>query len=196
MMSLGLDLVLPSCPGTPESMWIAVSSMIGAVTKRCWSLLGAFITIRLLVDAIFDVSQGQFTLIPYGGALLHAFFVASFLFSILPGPFKKGWAHSYIHVTCWAITLNIFRILVKAFTAVSLFTEPGSVSTFFSEAIGHTFLSLILFIAIFLTPAWTSKFIGPTVTAPLGASVSLLLCRLGMIAGSRSVPELKNPNYR
>jgi hypothetical protein len=292
MMSLALDFALPSCPGIPDSMWIAVSSMITVVTKRCWSLLGAFITIRLLVDAIFDVSQGQFTLVPYARTLLHAFFIASFLtyykpllvffdgfieslcnveeivfsealfnqgkdritdyfedksffswvdiivknlvellpktlfllthsgaihamhylkavtlliitcvgpfaavFSILPGPFKKGWpvwAHSYVHVTCWTITLNIFMALTKAFNFGSLMTEPRSGSTFFSEIIGQAVLSFVLLIAIFLTPTWTSKFMGPAVIAPLGSILNQILTRVGTSVVSRIAP---GPNH-
>jgi len=96
------------------------------------------------------------------------------LFSLLPGPFKRGfatWAKSYVHISCWTITINIFWVLTKAFSLTSLLLEEG---------VGHIFLSIVLFIAIFLTPTWTSKFIGGAITANIAAALSMASSRLGI----------------
>jgi hypothetical protein len=108
------------------------------------------------------------------------------LFSLLPGPFKKGfasWAKSYINMSCWAITLNIFWALAKAFMTTSFFIKADSATSFAGETAGATLLSLVFFIAIFLTPTWTSKFIGGAIVANLGSAISMASDKLKLAGG-------------
>lgn len=282
-MADSIDFILSSCPGIPDSMWIATASMIDAIIQKCWMLFGVFLAIKLISDASLDVANGKFELRPHVKTMFQAMLIAIFLayykpllmffdrfidslclfdqevlqaslarvqdrlpdyeqgnqagkswflvirtfvkmifdyfpkvvallthggaltlmhyikavallvtsqfgplaalFSLLPGPFKRGlatWAKSYINITCWTITISIFWVLTKTFSATSFWIESNSTATFLEENIGHTLLSIILFIAIFLTPTWTSKFIGSAITANVATGLNIAAGKLGM----------------
>jgi hypothetical protein len=103
------------------------------------------------------------------------------MLSLLPGPFKRSWSHwakSYVHVTCWSITLGIFQALVDAFTKVSRSIVPNTVSSFFEETVGHALLYTVLLVAIFLTPTWTSKLIGHAIIANIWDSINMTASKL------------------
>jgi len=261
-------------------MWIAVAAMINATTKKCWLLLGAFVAIKILSDALSEVTQfnlrthlktlfhtllialfltyyksllmffDQFiaSLCVFDGAVFHEAFsqateqveeaiaqdnggwrsrFASFwkpikdmwgfwvtgvgllshstivaimhyvkavtllivvqfgplaaLFSLLPGPFRRSfstWAKSYVNVTCWTITLNIFLVLAKTFASVSRI-NAGSLGIPLGETLGYTCLSIVLGVAIFLTPTWTAKFISGATVANLSTGLSLAAGKAG-----------------
>jgi hypothetical protein len=293
-MTISLDFTLPSCPGIPESMWMAASSMIDAIIKRSWLYLGTFVTIQLIVHAFMDIAHGTLDIRAAIRTLSHAFLIACFfkyykplliffdgfidqignieevgldnwlekekgrlhafldkpsilgffrnciniildflpkiiflfthkgaicymhyikavtlvimsqlgplaaLFSLLPGPFKKGWSSwvsSYIHVTCWSITLKVFWLLSKAFANASSCLEPTlepiPSDTFFSETIGYTILSYILLFSIFLTPAWTTKFMGQATAVNLGAAFGISPSSVAGSAGGIAKGMLK-----
>ena len=99
------------------------------------------------------------------------------LFSLLPGPFRRSfsiWSRGYVNITCWAITLNILWVFAKTFSGISWMQSVTE--GFGVETLAHTLLSLILLVAIFLTPAWTSKFVSSATLPNLSAG-------LGMLAG-------------
>lgn len=281
-MATDLDLILPSCAAIPRSMWIATSAMLDEMIPKCWKLLGAFVTIKMLWDAFSDIDNGRISLhvhiktlfqtlciavflayyksflmvfdyfidclciqtsgqsiamdklkameegiyrpsrgifggllilvrlaklllscilpaicvLSHGGAimLMHYVRVVSMIilmqfgpiavvFSLLPGPFKQSfhtWIRGYINVSCWAITLNILWVFVNAFgTASWLIVGGRTVSITESvavESVAHALLSIVLFIAIFCTPSWTSKFVS-------SANLPNLLAGIGLLAG-------------
>lgn len=87
----------------------------------------------------------------------------SSLFSLLPGPFRssfKTWCGSYVHVTCWSITLAIIDLLEKTFVF-----DTGN-----NHRMHHgTMLSFAFFIMTFLVPHLTSRIIS---SVDLGGIVS------------------------
>jgi hypothetical protein len=268
-----MDFILPSCPGIPDSMWIAVSATTDTFIRKFGWFFGTLLGLKLLLDFCVDVVHGQLdlgacvrtlfrailigiflnhykpilmffdnfidSLCPYSEeatweaveripkelqesylehrSLLAVFvYLAKFLIeaapkllvpathlgaiqtmryikavtlivmvpfgplaamlSLLPGPFKKSWsnwAKSYVHVTCWSITLGIFQALCDAFTKVSGAIVPDTVSSFFEETIGHLFLSSVLFVAIYLTPTWTSKLVGQAIIANIWDAINM-----------------------
>ena len=98
------------------------------------------------------------------------------LFSLLPGPFKQSfstWSKSYLNVSCWTITLNILWVLSNSFSRVAIETA-GNPSSLLGEKMAYTMLSLVLFIAIFLTPTWTSKLINGVNPANLTAGIGMV----------------------
>ena len=106
------------------------------------------------------------------------------LFSLLPGPFKRSfsvWSKSYVNITCWTITLNIFWVLSKTFSTASLI-KAGGIGAPFGETLGYTCLSIVLFVAIFLTPTWTSKFIGGVLVPNMTTGLSLAAGKVGKLA--------------
>ena len=282
-MAHDLDFILPSCPGVPDSMWVATSSMIDVITKKCWRLFGVFLAVKFISDAWVELAHGKFelrthvktvfqammigvflayyksllmffdhfidslcvfdqealcasieriqdrlpnyeprqsagqswflvikllakmvldffpklvALLTHGGAvaLMHYIKVIALLvtsqfgplaalFSLLPGPFKRGfatWAKSYLNITCWTITINIFWVLTKAFSTTSFWIESSTATSLLEEGLGHALFSIVLFIAIFLTPTWTSKFIGGAITANVATALSVAISRLGI----------------
>ncbi len=285
-----IDFILPTCPGIPESMWLATSAVMDALIKICWKLFGGFLAIRFIKDGFVDVMNGRFELRTHLNTVFQAVLIGIFLsyykfilmsfdnfidmfcisdkevlpvalgklevsapdyeksfrffsiiktllkgifdllpklisifshagaiavvhyfkaialliasqfgplaalFYLLPGPFKKGfstWAKSYINISCWAITLNLFWVLSKAFSVTSFFTESNSASTLVGETAGHAILSFVFFIAIFLTPVWTSKFIGSAIVPNLGGALDVA-SKVSKIAwkGVKGIPGL------
>jgi hypothetical protein len=77
-MALSLDFILPSCPGIPESMWLAANSMIDVIIKRSWFFLGTFVTIQLIIHAFMDIAQGKLNIGTSIRTLSHAFLIACF----------------------------------------------------------------------------------------------------------------------
>lgn len=93
------------------------------------------------------------------------------VFSLLPSVFKhtfSTWAKSYVHLTFWTVILNIFSILSKSLVTLSISLKSDAAAASFKQDTGSTFLSFILFFAIFLTPVWTSKLISGAVVASIG----------------------------
>jgi hypothetical protein len=60
-----IDFILPTCPGIPDSMWIAAGRFVGYVSKISLSLLSAGFLIRLLFSGISDSSDGRVNVFGY-----------------------------------------------------------------------------------------------------------------------------------
>ena len=304
-MATDLDLILPTCPPIPHSMWIAASAMLDEVIPKCWKLLGAFVTIKILWNVLSDIDNGRLSLHIHIKTLLHTLCIAVFLvyykrflmvfdyfidsisihdagidiaarklahmqsgpyqpsrsifngilvivrliksvfasiipilsvlshsgaitfmryvrvvsmiilmqfgpfailFSLLPGPFKQSfltWTRSYVNVSCWAITLNILWVFVKVFGTASVLRTSGKVISITEsiavESVAHTLLSIVLFVAIFMTPAWTSRFVSSTTLPSLAAGLGLVAGKAarGAVAARRQYTQLqrqKNDN--
>ena len=144
--------------------------------------------LRCFFEKLLDSFPKALGLLSHGGAVvfMHYLKVVSLLvsmqfgpiaalFSLLPGPFASSfstWAKSYLSISCWSITLNIFWLLSKTFAATSM-AQVGGIGVPFGETLGYTGLSLVLLMAIFLTPTWTAQFIGSAIVANLTRGVSL-----------------------
>ena len=270
---MSVDLICPSFAPLPTSMWLATSAMIDVIIQKCWLLLAAFVTIKMLTDALQDYEQvslathlrtllralvmvvvlsyykqllmyfdyfidslcmhgdeglvraaqrlsdaGQVTkkvdgsklpsiwqvlkrlfsglekaisLLSHQGAIYFMHYLRAvallvlmqlgpiaLLLSWLPGPFQRSfqqWLKSYIAISCWAITLQIFWALSKAFTGVAWLREEEVVI----EPVAHMLLSIVLLIAIFMTPTWTAKFMGSALLSNFVTSVGGLASKGG-----------------
>lgn len=267
-----LDLICPSFPPLPESIWIAASAMLDRVIQKCWLMLAAFVVVKILTDALttydqvslathlktlfkalgivvllsyyksilmcfdyfidsvcihtdgtqlgtdklsslagppdqtgviartglFKLFQGLFetifgliNILSHNGAVVFMHYMRAVallilmqlgplasLLSLLPGPFQRSfqtWLKSYVAISCWAITLSIFVGFIQAFRGVHLASDEA-------PAIAYGFLSLILLIAIFLTPTWTSRFIGSATLGNFIAGVGAAAGRIGRTA--------------
>lgn len=96
------------------------------------------------------------------------------LFSLLPGPFKHGWttwSRTYATISCWAITLNLFKLLSVLSVKSSMdLNDAGKLKLF--QGLGDTTMfSFVLLVAIIGTPIWTSIFIGHAITPNIGAGL-------------------------
>ena len=274
---MSVDLICPSFAPLPASMWVAASAMIDVIIEKCWLLLAAFVTIKILTDAlqdyeqvslathlrtlfralvmvvvlsyykqllmyfdyfidslcmhgdeglaraaqrlsdtgqvkkevdvtklssiwqalksIFSVLEKVIALLSHQGAIYLMHYLRAvallvlmqlgplaMLLSWLPGPFQgsfQQWLKSYITISCWAITLQIFWALSKAFAGVAWLGDVGLVEEI--EPVAHTLLSIILLIAIFMTPTWTAKFMGSAMLSNFVTSVGGLASQGGKI---------------
>ncbi len=263
---MSLDLICPSFAPLPTSMWVAASAMIDVIIQKCWLLLAAFVTIKVLTDALQDYEQVSLAvhlrtlfralvmvvvlsyykqllmysdyfidslcihgdghelalqkisalneqgsepnfilkwikkiakrlldfsnLITHTGAIYFMHYLRAIallvlmqlgplamLLSWLPGPFQRSfqqWLKSYVHISCWAITLSILAVFIDAFRGASL--QGGVIPT-----LAYNLLSLILLIAIFMTPTWTAKFVGSALLGNFVTSVGGLASQGGKI---------------
>ena len=272
---MSVDLICPSFAPLPASMWVAASAMIDVIIQKCWLLLAAFVSIKMLTDALQDYEQvslathlrtlfralvmvlvlsyykqllmyfdyfidslciqgdeglvraaqrlsdtGQgkkevavtklssiwqalksifsglekvIALLSHQGAIYLMHYLRAvallvlmqlgpfaMLLSWLPGPFQRSfqqWLKSYIAISCWAITLQIFWALSKAFAGVAWLREEEVVI----EPVAHMLLSIVLLIAIFMTPTWTAKFMGSTMLSNFVTSIGGLASQGGKI---------------
>jgi hypothetical protein len=79
-MARGIDFILPSCPGIPDFMWIAISGLIDTLIKRCQLFFGIFLPLKLMVDAVADAPDGKFDLRACVRTLFQAILIGIFLF--------------------------------------------------------------------------------------------------------------------
>lgn len=103
------------------------------------------------------------------------------LLSWLPGPFTKAfqqWRKSYVTISCQAITLQMFSVLSQSFGVAAIAQGKGAM-------IGHTVLSIVLLLIIFMTPSWTAKFIGGDTLGNFVSGVGGLVSKAGKIATKR-----------
>ncbi|ACE06246.1 hypothetical protein Aasi_0877 [Candidatus Amoebophilus asiaticus 5a2] len=155
-----------------------------------------FTVIKSFLKVIFDFVPKMLAMVSHGGAvrLMHAIKVMiliptiilgpiSAVLSFLPGPFKKSfsnWSKSYINITSWAITLHIFSVLAKFYGISSFWMKTGSNASLAGEAVGHIILSIGLFIAILLTPTFTSKLLGSAIVANVGQALNMASSKMGL----------------
>ncbi|NEJ83401.1 hypothetical protein GR268_43825 [Rhizobium leguminosarum] len=155
-----------------------------------------FAVIKNFFKVIFDFVPKMLAMVSHKGVvqLMHAIKVMvliptillgplSAILSFLPGPFKKSfsnWSKSYINITSWAITLHIFSVLTKFYGFSSFWMKTGSKASLAGEAIGHIVFSIGLFIAILLTPTFTSKFLGSAVVANVGQALNMASSKMGL----------------
>ncbi|MEM9417176.1 MAG: hypothetical protein AAF963_02375 [Bacteroidota bacterium] len=102
--------------------------------------------------------------------------------SWLPGPFSRAfqqWSKSYVTVSCWAITLQVFWVLSQGFGAGVMTTDilegPGA-------RMGYILLSIALAFAILMTPSWTAKFIGGDMLGGFASGLRGWVARAGQLA--------------
>ena len=96
------------------------------------------------------------------------------LMSLLPGPFKHGWttwSRTYATISCWAITLNLFKIMSTMLREKSALIDYNSTYHLFQGAASSTGFAIALWIAILMTPIWTSIFIGHAIAPNIGAGM-------------------------
>jgi type IV secretory pathway VirB6-like protein len=92
------------------------------------------------------------------------------------------WIKSYIHMSMQAFTLEVFSILNSAtFKAETVGLGDPSLTPFGS--ISNFALTLIMMIAIFGTPVWTSKFVSGGMNSNLAGGVGKAVQSL-----SRKIP--------
>ncbi|MHB9147999.1 MAG: hypothetical protein ACYC2U_06365 [Candidatus Amoebophilus sp.] len=143
-----------------------------------------FTPIQLLITGIFSALPKIISFFTHRGAINFMHYVKAIslvitsmlgpfaaVLSLLPSVFKhtfSTWVKSYVHLSCWSIVLNIFSILSKSLVTISISLKSDSAAAGFKQDTGSTFLSFILFFAIFLTPVWTSKLISGAVVANIG----------------------------
>jgi hypothetical protein len=146
-----------------------------------------FSPIRLLITGIFSFLPKMISLFTHQGAINFMHYVKAIslvitsllgpfaaVFSLLPSVFKhtfSTWAKSYVHLSLWTVILNVFYILSKSLTSLSISIKSDAADASFKQNTGSTFLSFILFFAIFLTPVWTSKLINGAVVANIGSAL-------------------------
>ena len=110
------------------------------------------------------------------------------LLSWLPGPFARAfqqWSKSYVTVSCWAITLGVFAVLSQSFGVAVMHGGPGGI-------LGHSMLSVVFFLMIFMTPSWTAKFIGSEMLGGLASGLQGWAVRAGQLA-IKKIPIKKPP---
>ena len=114
------------------------------------------------------------------------------LLSWLPGPFTRAfqqWSKSYVTVSCWAITLQVFWVLSQSFGAGVMTTGvlegPGA-------RLGYFLLSIAMMLAILMTPSWTAKFIGGDMLGGLVSGLGGWVMRAGQLA-VKKIPIKKPP---
>jgi len=78
-MKQEIDFVLFSCAGVPDSMWIATSVMLEATIKRCWRLLGAFLVLKMLSEALHSFNGERLSLRPQLQVLFEGLLMALWL---------------------------------------------------------------------------------------------------------------------
>lgn len=96
------------------------------------------------------------------------------LMSLLPGPFRHGWitwTRTYLTISCWAITLNLFKIMSTMLREKAALIDYNSTDHLFQGVASSTLLTIALWIAILMTPIWTSIFIGHAIAPNIGAGV-------------------------
>ena len=67
----------------------------------------------------------------------------------------------------------------KAFAGVAWLQDVGFVEEVVIEPVAHTLLSIILLLAIFMTPTWTAKFMGSALLSNFVTSVGGLASKGG-----------------
>ena len=83
-----------------------------------------------------------------------------------------------MQLMCWHIVLNVFSMLSRAFAAASKARAEGAAFAL-GESISYTCLSLVLFVAIFLTPTWSAQLVS-------GGAIGNLLSGLSVLGEKRS----------
>ncbi len=107
--------------------------------------------------------------------------------SILPGMFSgtlSTWLRNYVNIFGWTITLSILQKLVFMIDKIKV----NSYKLGDSAIILPT--SIVLLIAIFLTPLWTSMFLGNSVSSGIMSGISWATSAL---TGSVKLAKLKKP---
>lgn len=105
------------------------------------------------------------------------------LMSLLPGPFKHGWttwSRTYATISCWAITLNLFKIMSTMLREKAVLIDYESSDHLFQGVASSTGLNIALWIAIWGTPLWTAIFIGHAITP------------INLLAAMRNVDDWRN----
>jgi hypothetical protein len=167
-----------------------------------------FAVVKNFFKVIFDFVPKMLALVSHGGVvqLMHAIKVMiliptiilgplSAVLSFLPGPFKKSfsnWSKSYINITSWAITLHIFSVLAKFYGSSSFWMKSKDATSIAIGSMGHIVLSIGLFIAILLTPTFTSKLLGSAVVANVGQALNMASSKMGLARRlGKHIPKLK-----
>ena len=107
------------------------------------------------------------------------------LLSWLPGPFQgsfQQWLKSYIHYFLLGHHPAVSSAVVDAKPLAGACLVRGCRHYVEEiEPVAHTLLSLILLIAIFMTPTWTAKFMGSTMLSNFVTSIGGLASQGGKI---------------
>ena len=152
-----------------------------AGTPGHFSFLKSFINgLLYMIPQILSAvtHEGAISIVQYFRAI--GLFIAiamgpfSALFSLLPGPFKHGWttwSRTYATISCWAITLNLFKLLSTMSVKTATELNDAGAMKLFQGTVDTTMFSLVLLVAIFGTPIWTSIFIGHAITPNIGAGM-------------------------
>lgn len=182
-----LCIHLDDTPLTTEPLkgWGGSAAPTDAVTRS---------GILKLLSSLFEKLFGLVSLLSHSGAIAFMNYMRAVallilmqigplcsILSLLPGPFQnsfKTWLKSYVYISCWAITLSLFTVFIKAFRAVHL--ASGESST-----IAYACLSIVLLMAIFLTPTWTARFIGSVSLGSYIAGIGALAGKVGRVTLSK-----------
>jgi len=114
----------------------------------------------------------------------------SALLSLLPGPFRKSfslWSRSYVQLMSWHIVLDVLAMLSRAFAEASKAQAEGAALAL-GEHLSYSCLSIVLFVAIFLTPTWSGQLVS-------GGAVGNLLTGLSVL-GEKGSQGLRRYQHR
>jgi hypothetical protein len=78
-MTNGAGFILLSCPGVPDSMWIAISATADTLIRKCGWFFSNFLGIKLLFEALVDIFHRQLNLGTYIRAIFQAILICIFL---------------------------------------------------------------------------------------------------------------------
>lgn len=154
-------------------------------TTKVLGFLGGLKAIlgMILNGAVLFTVEGAIILVNYFKSILLIFLCVTSnisagltLFPFFSKSFNT-WMKAYITVSFWTLTLEVFSVINTSSYITDTFSEQEPLSQFI--------LSLVMFFAVLMTPAWTSMFINSVATPNLIGAVGQ-----GSMSIARSVGKL------